>query len=925
MGFAEVAEAVSPDLLLEQLIVGGRHPKFGRRTLPLAEYRRKRDFRRTPEPRGKRGRRSAQLSFVVQKHAASHLHYDFRLEVAGVLKSWAVPKGPDLNPAVKRLAMQVEDHPLEYGDFEGVIPKGEYGGGTVLLWDQGTWEPVGDAAAGLKAGRLKFVLHGEKLRGAWMLVRKGGKAATDERAWFLFKERDAEARTGKPITDTMPLSVTTGRDLEEIAQQADRVWGPDGELKKRSGRRTKSGVDKTARKKSNVNERALKTLLNQSGAKPGRLPAAQQVELATLAKQVPEGDDWLYEIKFDGYRMLCRIDDGRAQFISRNGHDWTKKFPELAEKAASLPVEKALLDGEVVALAADGTTSFQTLQNVFQTGRTAKLVYYAFDILHVNGWNVTGVPLEERKEILGKVLASATAQSIRLSEHLEGDGAEIFKQACRMHLEGIICKRRGRPYRPGRGHDWLKVKCARREEFVIGGFTPPTGSRSHFGALLLGYHDADGQLVYSGRVGTGFSDESLSSLHKTMSKLVRRGSPFHNLAGKTGQARGVTWVEPRLVAEIEFSNWTDEGLLRHPSYQGLREDKPASEVVRDVPLSPSEVKAMARAKPASTRRTGGRLPKKGHDSTSALAKSFARRKAADDAELAGVRLSHPDKLLYPQAGVTKLDLAHYYEQVADWLLPQVAGRPLALVRCPGGSGKPCFFQKHPGEGVSPHLRQIDVSETATPEFHLAIDDLAGLIALVQMGVLEIHVWGSTLRHLEKPDRLVFDLDPDPIVPWPTVVAAARELRAVLEGLGLVSFLKTTGGKGLHLVVPIRPRMKWDDAKAFCRAVADVMVKTAPDRYIATASKAARKGKIFIDYLRNGRGATAIAAYSTRAKTTPTVSVPIAWDELSARLTSDHFTIRNLPARLKKLRRDPWADLPKTKQSITAAMLKQLKD
>ena len=892
--------------------------------MPLAEYRRKRNFNRTPEPRGKRARRSAQLAFVVQKHAASHLHYDFRLELAGVLKSWAVPKGPDLDPAVKRLAMQVEDHPLEYGDFEGVIPKGEYGGGTVLLWDQGTWEPVGDAAAGLKAGRLKFVLHGEKLRGAWMLVRKGGKAAPDERAWFLFKERDDEAKTGKPITDAMPLSVATGRDLDEIAEQADRVWGPAGEQKQPAAKRTKPRVDKLARKKSTGNGRAIRTLLERSGAKRQRLPATQQVELATLAKQAPEGDDWLYEIKFDGYRMLCRIDKGQARFISRNGHDWTKKFPELAEIAASLPVQQAMLDGEVVALAADGTTSFQALQNIFQSGGTAKLVYYVFDLLHLDGFNVTSVPLEGRKELLGKVLAGATSKSIRLSEHLEGDGAEVFKQACRLHLEGIICKRRGRPYRPGRGLDWLKVKCSRREEFVIGGFTPPTGSRSHFGALLLGYHDADGQLVYAGRVGTGFNDQTLASLHKTLSKLVRAKSPFRNLTGSTGQARGVTWVEPRLVAEVEFSNWTDEGLLRHPSFQGLREDKSAREVVRDVPLSSSEVKTMARAKPAKANSKNSRRKKQSSVAVSAPVQSSTRRKAADDIEVAGVRLSHPDKVLYPQDGVTKLDLAHYYEQVANWLLPQVVGRPLALVRCPGGHGKPCFFQKHPGEQVSPHLRQVNVSETASSEFHLAIDDLAGLIALVQMGVLEIHAWGSTTQHLEKPDRLVFDLDPDPSVVWPVVAAAARELRAVLENLGLQSFLKTTGGKGLHLVVPIRPRTDWDDAKAFCRAVADAMVKASPDRYLATASKAARKGKIFIDYLRNGRGATAIAAYSTRAKATPTVSVPIAWDELSPRLTSDHFTIWNVPARLKKLRRDPWADLPQTKQSITAAMLKQLK-
>jgi bifunctional non-homologous end joining protein LigD len=449
---------------------------------------------------------------------------------------------------------------------------------------------------------------------------------------------------------------------------------------------------------------------------------------------------------------------------------------------------------------------------------------------------------------------------------------------------------------------------------VIGGYTSPTGARSHFGALLLGYHDSDKKLVYAGRVGTGFNDKALATIHQKLSQLEQPKSPFRNLSGTTGQARGVVWVKPTLVGEVEFSNWTNEGLLRHPSFQGLREDKPAREVVRDNPLSPKEVEQEAKKK--SSRSSGNRKAKPVSKSESTVSRN-------GQAEVAGVRLTHPDKILYPDEGITKQDLADYYEQVAEWMLPHVSDRVLALVRCPGGSSKPCFFQKHPGEGAAKSLRQVDVAESGAADYNVVVDDLAGLISLVQMGVLEIHIWGSKTKTLEKPDRLIFDLDPDPSVDWPRVVAAAREVRLMLEELGLKSFLKTTGGKGLHLVVPIQPRLPWDEAKTFCKAISDFIVRAAPDRYIATMSKAARKEKIFIDYLRNGRGATAIAAYSTRNRPGATVSVPITWEELGPRLKSDHFTIRNLPGRLKTLKKDPWADLPKTKQSITAAMLKRV--
>ena len=789
----------------------------------LGEYRRKRDFGKTPEPRGKRTAGNQRLTFLVQKHDATHLHYDFRLEHDGVLKSWAVPKGPDLDPAVKRLAMQVEDHPLEYGDFEGTIPEGQYGGGTVMLWDRGTWQPVGDAMQGLRQGRLKFVLNGDKLRGGWMLVRRGGRQAnSDERHWFLFKGHDEFAKSGKPITDSKPLSVATGRDLDEIAAQSDRVWGPAGEVSKNGHKKAKPAGAKSARKSAHKSQalngaahagngkarrpkkaaraRAktqsqgdrsrLAELISHLAAKTGKMPAAQEVELATLAKKAPQGDQWLHEIKFDGYRMLCRIDKGKARFISRNGHDWTKKFPELAQAAGKLPVQQAILDGEVVAIESDGITRFQALQKVFQAGRTEDLVYYAFDVLYLDGRNLTQVPLEQRKEILQTLITEGEQRSIRYSDHLDGTGPEVFAQACRMHLEGIVSKRRDSLYQPGRGVDWLKIKCSRREEFVVGGYTPPSGSRHHFGALLVGYYGADKKLTYAGRVGTGFDDQTLTALHRKFAKLAQDRSPFKNLSGTTGQARGVKWLKPRLVAEVEFSNWTDDRLLRHPSFQGLREDKPATEVVREEPISSSEVKALAKQNPAKSPKNGRQKPRTVRKSTQRSSTELA------DANIAGVHLSHPDKLLYPEAGISKRDLADYYVAVAEWMLPHVANRPLAVVRCPEGRAGACFFQKHPGTGSSEQLRQVDVSSGAKPEYHLAVDDVGGLVALVQMGVLEIHAWGSQTQRLDRPDRLIFDLDPDPEVPWPQVVQAAREVRLVLEELGLDYISQDHGRQGI---------------------------------------------------------------------------------------------------------------------------------
>lgn len=907
--------------------------------MSLVEYRRKRDFRVTSEPKGAKPQQHEKLQFVIQKHAASHLHYDFRLELDGVLKSWAVPKGPSLDPAVRRLAMQVEDHPLEYGDFEGIIPKGEYGGGTVMLWDKGTWEPLEDGQRSYDAGSLKFVLHGEKLQGGWMLVRRGGRsAAADERHWFLFKERDRFASTAEDVTVDKPLSVTTGRDLDDIAARSDRVWTAKGEVKHERVRKgtgkyahaespkvsakakriTKQGRSRSARGRSDrvPSLPSLDAELKKLAAKKATLPKCLEVQLATLIKEAPDGEDWLHEIKFDGYRMLCRIEKGKVRFISRNGKDWTTRFRTLGEAARELPVESAIIDGEVVVIQPNGTTSFQALQNALNSPRSAKFSFYCFDLLYLNGFDVRQVAIEDRKRLLSMVVPTSGVEAFKFSEHVIGNGPEFFAAAVRMKLEGIISKRSGQPYVSGRGMDWLKIKSSLREEFVIGGFSAPTKSRTHFGALLLGYYDKRQELVYSGRVGTGFDQRSLGELHAKFLPLVHSKSPFANLSGTTGQARDVTWLKPSLVAQVEFSNWTNDGMLRHPSFQGLREDKPAAEVVRDNTVSAPVIESASEAQTMAKRRSSARKR-----TTSAAANTSH---AGEGSEVAGVVLSHPDKILYPEEEITKLEIAQYYEQAARWMLPHTTNRLLTLVRCPAGSNARCFYQKHPGEGTSEHLRRFDVREKAKTEEYLAFYDLEGVISLVQMGVLEIHLWGSQADEFEKPDRLIFDLDPDPSVVWPQVITAAKEVRLLLKELGLVSFVKTTGGKGLHVVVPIRRRVSWDEAKTFCHEVADFLVAAAPNRYVAKMSKSLRKGKIFVDYLRNDRGATSVAPYSTRARAGAPVSVPVDWKELTPRLTSDHFNIRNLPSRFAKLKKDPWSDIFEVEQTITAAMLRKLK-
>lgn len=850
----------------------------------LEEYWKKRHFDRTPEPRGGKIKQKSDNAFVIQKHAATRLHYDFRLEMGGVLKSWAVPKGPSYDPMEKRLAVHVEDHPVEYGAFEGIIPQHEYGGGTVMLWDRGTWEPEGDPVKSYEKGTLKFTLHGEKLHGRWALVRMGRKTGDGEKEnWLLIKERDDYAEPGSKagVVEAFPLSVTTQRSLDEIAE----------EVGENTGRKRAPGAK--------AKKPAPPQLPESVGATTKPMPAFIQPQLATLVDRMPPGDDWIHEIKYDGYRILARIDRGTVTLFTRNENDWTAQLPSLVQALKKLPVQQAWLDGEIARMDADGKTSFGALQDTLSRGADQELDYYVFDLMFFEGHDLRPVPLIERKKLLQTLIAAGNLPTVRYSDHIDGAGEPFHVHACKLALEGVISKRPGEPYRSRRSRDWVKVKCLQRQEFVIGGFSEGAGTRNGFGALLLGVYE-DGELRYSGRVGTGFTAQSLADLTRQLEALEQPKPPFSN-PPKGAMARGVHWVKPELVAEVEFTNWTADGVLRHPSFQGLRLDKPPRQAVREIAEPPPDA-----PKPQAKPKT-----------------SSARSKKAESGEaVAGVTLSNPTRVLFTE-GCTKRDLANYYAAIETWVLPHVVNRPLTLVRCPEGTGKECFFQKHANEKVPETIHRVDVSLADNKEpLYLWIDSLSGLISLVQMGVLEVHTWGSSVADVNKPDRVIFDLDPDPGVAWERVVEASLLVRNRLEDLGLVSFVKTTGGKGVHVVAPIKPELGWDEVKAFTKRIADDFATADPGRFTAKISKALRKDRIFIDYLRNGRGATAVAAYSARAKPRATVSVPITWEALVVDgIKPDQFTIASLPKRLRAQKTDPWADYAKVRQSLKAAIKK----
>ncbi len=847
--------------------------------MSLDVYNKKRDFNLTPEPRGEKPeRQEAGHAYVIQKHEASHLHYDFRLEVDGVLKSWAVPKGPSLDPGDKRLAMQTEDHPLDYGGFEGIIPAPGYGAGTVMLWDTGQWEPEGDEAQALARGKLDFALHGKRLKGQWSLVRMHGRKTTGKE-WLLIK-RDDRFASDEDVTARFERSVASRRAMATIAREG-AVLGKD------SGSKSQS----PAKKASGTGKKAVSTLKDKTGdltrqlrkhpqASRGSLPEAVKPQLATLVQAVPEGAEWLHEIKYDGYRLLVHK-ARNTRLLTRNHKDWTQKFVDLAAVFESLP--PCVLDGELVYLDREGVSRFEGLQQALQAESTRGLILYLFDLIHFNGYDLRQLPQKDRKQFLETVVRLIGSPLVRYSAHIEGHGEEVLQQACEHGLEGVISKDANGRYTSARSRHWLKIKCNHRQEFVVVGFTPGTGSRQGFGALLLGYHE-DGKLHYAGKVGTGFDNQTLLSLRETLESLRRQRTPLAEAISE----KSALWVKPVLVAEIEFTEWTAANRLRHPVFLGLRRDKAARDVVREVPTAVRKAQA-----------------------------------AEPGVAATPIPVSHPEKVLYPQAGITKQELAEYYVKVAQHMLPYVAGRPLSLVRCPHGHTGHCFFQKHPGNGFGEAVRLIEIPEKSGSGTYAYVDDVTGLIELVQMGTLEIHAWGSSIKQLEKPDMLVFDLDPDTGLPWSEVKDSALYLRELLDDLGLDSFLRTTGGKGLHLVVPVARRQEWDDAKAFCKAVAEFAVAQHPERYVATASKARRKNKIFIDYLRNGRGSTSVCSFSTRSRNDAPVAMPLSWQELDSLKSSQAFTLRTIDRRLAVLQDDPWEGYFDLRQSITKRMWSKL--
>jgi bifunctional non-homologous end joining protein LigD len=885
----------------------------------LAHYRAMRDFHVTPEPSGDHledadAHGGEALPFVIQKHAASRLHYDFRLSWKGVLKSWAVTKGPSYYPGDKRLAVQVEDHPLEYGKFEGVIPKGQYGGGTVMLWDQGTWEPYGDVDHSLKAGVLKFALHGKKMKGNWALVRMGGEAAIESKPnWLLIKEHDEFERgpSDRTVVDELPDSVASGRDMDSIALAADSLWNSK---EGRSVRRVPEG--KRGLKARQSSPRGSVKHKNEMRGSPEerakapreKLPSFIAPQLASLAKTPPRGDHWLHELKLDGYRIQARLQRlGKApvQLLTRTGQDWTHRMKSIAEAVAALPVESALLDGELVVLSRDGTTSFAALQAAFQEGTESVLSYFIFDLLHQDGYNLRELPLLKRKQHLAALMARASEhESLRFVEHLSGRALNVFQKACELGVEGIISKLASSKYSSGRGGDWLKLKCYREQELVIGGFTLPSKGGHGVGALLLGYYRGS-ELIYAGRSGTGFTQATHKLLRERLEKLRCPTTPFIDLP--QGVTRDANWVRPELVAKISFATWTADNLVRQAAFKGLREDKPAKEVRREDAEESMETVA----------HQGGIRSSAGHRMRSVAAKhvSAPSGEALSQIDLP-VRLTHPDKIVDPESGLKKGELAGYYYAVSEFMLPHIADRPLMLVRCLDGSDKPCFHQKHTNPSLGGFFESVDVADkkTGKPEPYITVSNAQAMVELAQIGVLEIHVWGSRNESLDRPDRMVFDIDPDSAIGWKTIAATANEVRTRLRKLGVESFLKTTGGNGLHVVTPIRADQPWSVVKDFAHKLVLAMERDNPSLYLTRSTKADRVGKIYLDYLRNERGATSIAPFSPRARPGIPVALPLDWAELKLK-TLPRFRVSEFVQWEKRLVSDPWESMPELKQRL----------
>lgn len=828
----------------------------------LREYRAKRDFSKTAEPDDRPAPKAAGegLAFVVQKHDATRLHYDFRLEWAGVLKSWAVTRGPSYDPAEKRLAVRTEDHPLAYGAFEGTIPEKEYGGGTVMLWDRGSWEPVGDFESGLQEGKIVFRLDGERLKGEWTLVRMKPRAGEKRENWLMIKHREEGfAPPRGDVLNKFTKSVASGRTMAQIAKGGRGLAKSDLRAKRPEGGLT-GKVDPPSRKVS----------------KELPVPRWREVQLATLVADAPEGGQWLAEMKYDGYRALIAVAGEKARIYTRNGLDWTDKFPGIAAAAAALGVGSALIDGEIVAFDRNGKTDFSTLQKAIKAGGK-DLSCFVFDLLELDGKDLTRLPLIERKAKL-EALIGAGSEPLLFSTHVLGKADQVFRQVCSAGHEGIVAKRADDPYISGRGRSWLKIKCTKRQEFIVGGYAPSDKRGRTVRSLLIGVME-DGELVYKGRVGA-FEGDTLAEVEALVATRIRKSSPFASVPRE--MARGAVYLVPDIVIEVDMAEFTADGVVRHGVVRGIRGDKPAKDVVLEIP------------------------------------KETAMQHETRDI-FAGVKLSNPQKVLFGEQGVTKADLAAHYERVAKRILPHVTRRLLSLVRCPDGEGGQCFFQKHDSRGFPDELKRMEIAESdGKRDNYLYAEDLSALIAGVQMGTLEFHIWGSRIDDIEKPDRLVFDLDPDEGLGFADVRAAAFDLRDRLEKIGLKTVPLVTGGKGVHVIAPIAPRVEWPQVKEFARGFAKMLEDEAPDRYVANMSKAKRKGRIFVDYLRNERGSTAICPYSTRRRKGAPVATPVSWDELKGLEAANSFHIGDMEKRLAQA--DPWKAADGWKQSITGEIM-----
>ncbi|QBY49845.1 DNA ligase D [Cupriavidus oxalaticus] len=825
------------------------------RPASLQDYQEKRNFHITPEPAGTRRRGKAQplrqpLHFVVQKHWARRLHYDFRLELDGVLLSWAVPKGPSYDPAEKRIAIHVEDHPLDYADFEGEIPPKQYGAGSVIVWDRGTWAPVGDAREGMAAGKLVFDLSGEKLAGRWELVRIARPGDQSDQ-WILFKKRDAWAR---------PLS-----EFDVLAALPDSVIArPLGALNE-SGQGLVDDAAEAVRH-----------------APRAPLPAKLAPQLATPSPTLPGGTGWIIETKFDGYRILARIDDARVTLFTRNGHDWTRKLGSLAAEIEKLDISQGWLDGEIVVLR-DGMPDFNALQNAIDGQRHDAIVFFAFDLPYWEGRDLRGLPLAQRREKLATLVATGT-ERVRFSEAFDAPAAQMFQAACKLGLEGLMFKRADAAYVSARTQTWLKIKCKLRQEFVIGGFADREGSKTEIGRLHLGVYDEGnkGELLYVGGVGTGWDSEMAAKLHKRLAALQVDDSPFANEArGSRRWGRGrpavSRWVKPTLVAEVEFSDWTPEGQVRHACFKGLRTDRPAGSVRRE-----------------------------------------AVQTAVTPHGMAAIKVTNPARVIDKAGGFTKVELVRYYESVASLMLPHLAERPLSLVRAPEGIDGPTFFQKY-AETAMPGLTERPASLWPGHGALLTADSAEAIVAAAQMNVVEFHTWNSTTRDIDHPDRVIFDLDPGEGVPWESMLEAAMLVRTLLDELGLQAWLKTSGGKGLHVVVPLAPRRSYDEVKAFSRAAVKHLAATLPRRFTARSGAANRKGRIFVDYLRNGFSQTTAAAFSARARPGLGVSMPVSWEQLGKLKSGAQWTIRDAREYLSFQVADPWQSYWDSRQTLTAAI------